>query len=114
MGQLIQQGYDQEVTNGKILREAYTYRKGEYDHDERMRLLDLSEMTNDDTLPWKRLTFRADDYQRTVMSGQIVLRSLFDPELQAYKAAHEVLHTRCRAYLAPEAGRPSRPTPLLA
>ena len=88
MGQLIQQGYDQEVTNGMILREAYTYRKGEYDHDERMRLLDLSETTNDDTLPWKRLTFRADDYQRTVMSGQIVLRSLFDPELQAYKAAH--------------------------
>jgi len=81
MGQLLQQGYDQQLQNGKILRKAYTFRKGDYDHDERMRLLDLS---MEDYLPWQspdQLYFRADDYQRTVMSGQVLLRGLLDPEL---------------------------------
>jgi hypothetical protein len=80
VGQLLQQGYEQELFNGRVLREAYTYRKGEFDHDERMRLLDVSLQ---DYLPWhpRYLYFRADDDQRTVMSGQVVLQSLFDKEL---------------------------------
>jgi hypothetical protein len=80
MGQLLQQGYDQQIKNGKLLRDAYTYKKGEYDHDERMRLLDIS---LEDYLPWEtnKLYFRADDDQRTIMSGQVLLRGLFDPEL---------------------------------
>jgi hypothetical protein len=80
MGQLLQQGYDQQIQNGKLIRDAYTYKKDNYDHDERMRLLDIS---LEDYLPWDRdkLYFRADDDQRTVMSGQVLLRGLFEPEL---------------------------------
>jgi len=80
MGQLLQQGYDQQIKNGKLLREAYTYRKGDYNHDARMRLLDVS---LEEYVPWHPdiLYFRADDDQRTVMSGQVLLRGLFDPEL---------------------------------
>jgi hypothetical protein len=80
MGQLLYQGYDQQVHNGKILRDAYTFRKGEYDKDERMRLIDLSLQ---DYIPWHadQLHFRADDDQRTVMSGSVLLRSLFETEL---------------------------------
>jgi hypothetical protein len=91
MGQLIQQGYEQQIQNGKILREAYAYKEGEYDHDERMRLLNTNMYNNIDPLPWQnpqQLYFRADDYQRTIMSGQILLRSLFDPELQSYRETH--------------------------
>jgi len=90
MGQLIQQGYEQQIRNGQILRDAYAYRKGEYDHDERMRLLNIR-MGENDPVPWQhpsQLYFRADDYQRTVMSGQILLRSLFDPELAAHRRDH--------------------------
>ena len=95
MGQLIQQGYGQQIQNGKILRDAYAYKEGEYEHDERMRLLNINMDSNSDKkhpfLPWQnpqQLYFRADDYQRTIMSGQILLRSLFDPELQSYQETH--------------------------
>jgi len=84
MGQLIQQGYGQQIQNGNILREAYTYREGEYDHDERMRLLNIN-IKDSDPFPWHhQLYFRADDYQRTVMSGQVLLRGMFDKELRSY------------------------------
>jgi len=100
MGQLLRQGYDQQMANGNILREAYAYRAGEYDHDERMRLLDLSGSggkqsvdeiqieIDDELLPWhpKNLYFRADDYQRTVMSGQILLKGLFGTEMAAVRS----------------------------
>jgi hypothetical protein len=84
VGQLLQRGHAQQITNGKILRDAYTYRKGEVDHDERMRLLDLSLQ---DYLPWNsdQLHFRADDDQRTVMSGHTLLRGLFDQELTKHR-----------------------------
>lgn len=88
MGQLIQQGYYQQIANGKIIRDAYAYVEGEYDHDERMRLLNLKMTQPEGPLPWQhpqQLYFRADDYQRTVMSGQVLIRSLFDPEMQAFQ-----------------------------
>jgi len=91
MGQLLQQGYEQQIQNGKILREAYAYKEGEYEHDQRMRLLNMNVNENHDInslLQYPGLYFRADDYQRTVMSGQILLRSLFDPELAAYTKEH--------------------------
>jgi len=84
MGQLLQHGYDQQIQNGRIIRDAYTYMKGEYDNDERMRLLDISLQ---DYVPWhpNKLYYRSDDDQRTVMSGQVLLRGLFDPELSLIK-----------------------------
>jgi hypothetical protein len=80
LGQLVYQGYDQQLKNGKILRDTYAFRKGELDKDERMRLIDLSLQ---DYIPWHsdHLHFRADDDQRTVMSGSVLLRSLFETEL---------------------------------
>ncbi|KAG7369191.1 histidine phosphatase superfamily branch 2 protein [Nitzschia inconspicua] len=89
MGQLLYQGYEQQLQNGKILREAYGYHKGEFTHDERMRLIDLSLQ---DYVPWHHdhLHFRADDDQRTVMSGQVLLRSLFQAELvQVYQTTNQ-------------------------
>ena len=85
---MLLQGYEQQIQNGKILREAYGYRENDYSHDERMRLFDLtsvnsfSENYRKGKLPWDKnhLYFRADDDQRTVMSGQVLLRGLFDRE----------------------------------
>lgn len=91
MGQLLQQGYEQQIQNGKILREAYAYKEGEFEHDQRMRLLNININEDHDInslLQYPGLYFRADDYQRTVMSGQVLLRSLFGPELAAYTEAH--------------------------
>ena len=85
MGQLLQQGYDQQIVNGQILREAYAYKEGEMEHDQRMRLLNTKVDDVQSLLTFPNLYFRADDYQRTVMSGQILLKSLFDPELTSYR-----------------------------
>lgn len=108
-GQMILQGYEQQIQNGRILRHAYGYYEGDFEHDERMRLLDLTyhykyfmeEQTS--ALPWDKqhLYFRADDDQRTIMSGQVLLRGLFD-ELVMDKFyddgtyPHVVVHTADR------------------
>lgn len=86
VGQLLPRGYGQQLFNGNVLREAYTYRRGEYSHDERMRLLDVT--VQDDGRPWHpdHLYFRADDDQRTVMSGHVLLRGLFGDELDHQEA----------------------------
>jgi hypothetical protein len=89
VGQMLLQGYEQQIENGKILRQAYGYLENDYSHDERMRLFDLtyddstSGNVNQRKLPWDKshLYFRADDDQRTVMSGQVLLRGLFDKEV---------------------------------
>jgi hypothetical protein len=96
LGQLLLQGYDQLLINGQFLRNAYLYESGTYNHDVRMRLFDLSSSrssssskTSDVTAattmdPWDapNLYLRADDEQRTMMSGQLLIRGLFGPELQ--------------------------------
>ena len=82
-GQLLLRGYEQEIRNGRILRDAYSYLSDDpYEHDERMRLIDLS---SDSFTPWDphHLRLRADDDQRTLMSGQVLLRGLFDEEVMS-------------------------------
>ena len=102
MGQLLARGYEQELSNGKHLRQAYFY-DGDNTADEhaaadpRMRLWDLTK-ENSSVLPHDpsiigdptkaifqepNLKYRADDEQRTLMSGQVLLRGLFGPELAA-------------------------------
>ena len=81
-GQLLLQGYDQHVVNGQILREAYAFDSAnKYNHDIRMRLLDT---TAQDNKPWDepQVYLRADDEERTLLSGQILLRSLFESEIE--------------------------------
>ncbi|KAL7543311.1 hypothetical protein ACHAXR_012620 [Thalassiosira sp. AJA248-18] len=104
LGQLLMRGYDQELRNGLHLRQAYFY-DGDKTSDEhaasdgRMRLFDLSKddghqgggrkasttpVIGDPTkevYQEPNLRYRADDEQRTLMSGQILLRGLFEPEL---------------------------------
>jgi hypothetical protein len=81
--QLLLQGYEQQLTNGQHLRNAYLYQGGTYSHDERMRLFDTSQKTAQ-LDPWDEhnLYLRSDDDQRTLMSGQVLLRGLFQPELE--------------------------------
>lgn len=113
MGQLLLQGYHQELENGKMLRQTYGFNaqdapagrrldddnnsvaenndagggdvEDHSDDDGRMKLLDLS---LDRYLPWrpKYLHWRSDDDQRTVMSGQTLLRGLFEQELIRHRA----------------------------
>ena len=104
LGQLLKRGYNQELANGLHIRQAYFY-DGDQTADEhaasdsRMRLWDLTEKqegggrktANAPVIgdPTKKiyqepnLRYRADDEQRTLMSGQVLLRGLFEPELQS-------------------------------
>ena len=61
VGQLIDQGYSQEIANGKFLREAYATPNAT------VRYLPMTH---------KDIYFRVDDEPRTVMSGQLVIRGL--------------------------------------
>jgi hypothetical protein len=86
-GQLLLRGYDQELANGQHLRNAYAFYGQQGDDqgaaaDKRMRLFDLTDMNPKDGLPYAEpnLRFRADDDQRTLMSGQVLLRGLFGEE----------------------------------
>ncbi len=125
VGQLLHRGYDQELQNGKHLRQAYFYdgNKTANEHaasDYRMRLWDLT--INDDENggnsntsnnhnksssegarigdPTKsiyqepNLRYRADDEQRTLMSGQILIRGLFEQELLAAEKDDETVVIR--------------------
>lgn len=103
LGQLLLRGYDQELRNGLHLRQAYFY-DGDNTADEhaasdsRMRLWDLTK-DNESNIAGRKesspaigdpskqiyqepnLQYRADDEQRTLMSGQVLLRGLFEKEL---------------------------------
>jgi Histidine phosphatase superfamily (branch 2) len=91
LGQLLLQGYEQQITNGHHLRNAYVYDGSVVQsHDERMRLIDISstastKSSSPDKL-WheSNVYYRSDDDQRTLMSGQVLLRGLFGPEIQKY------------------------------
>lgn len=84
LGQLLLQGYEQEYTNGLFLRDAYVYDESAYDHDTRMRLLDISSRKTKPTNVWDGVYYRVDDESRTLLSGQVLLRGLFGPELDKY------------------------------
>jgi hypothetical protein len=83
VGQLLLKGYEQQLQNGIMLREAYTYTYDRMDHDERMRLIELSSHEYSAWDP-NHLRYRADYDQRTIMSGQVLIRGLFDTEVQVY------------------------------
>jgi Histidine phosphatase superfamily (branch 2) len=87
LGQLLLQGYEQEFKNGQFLRDAYVYDESAYNHDPRMRLLDISRSRK--TNVWEDIYYRVDDESRTLLSGQVVLRGLFGPELESYFGAHQ-------------------------
>eukprot|EP00547_Thalassionema_nitzschioides_P006642 CAMPEP_0194217684 /NCGR_PEP_ID=MMETSP0156-20130528/21979_1 /TAXON_ID=33649 /ORGANISM="Thalassionema nitzschioides, Strain L26-B" /LENGTH=583 /DNA_ID=CAMNT_0038946799 /DNA_START=48 /DNA_END=1799 /DNA_ORIENTATION=- len=77
-GQLLLRGYDQELVNGQYLRNAYVFDGSNMEHDITMRLLDLKA----DIRPYDEptLRYRSDDDQRTLMSGQVLLRGMFGTE----------------------------------
>ena len=89
VAQLLQRGYDQEYTNGDILRKAYIWDDNNNLIDSRLLLFNLSTENNDHWFvpdengfvhhPWDEpFTFyRSDDDPRTIMSGQVLLRGLF-------------------------------------
>lgn len=79
VGQLLDQGYDQELRNGQFLRDAYLYDATSFTHDTRMRLLDLGKPN-----PWNEVSLRSDDEARTLLSGQLVLNGMLEPELRQY------------------------------
>jgi hypothetical protein len=88
LGQLLLQGYEQEYTNGQILRDAYVYDETAYNHDARMRLLDVSSKKVKGVNVWDDIYYRVDDESRTLLSGQVVLRGLFGTELDTYFEAN--------------------------
>ena len=100
LGQLILRGYDQSYTNGQILKAAYINDPDSSDYtnggvgpsakEENFILLDLDE-TKDGTLVEgerayqdPKLYFRSDDDQRTLMTGQVVIRGMFDELLERH------------------------------
>ena len=101
-GQLLQQGYDQQVQNGHFLRHAYigtnTDDHGtttpEHEHeqpDPRLQLWTASALFQNTSSRYfldRYVRYRSDDDQRTLASGQIVLATMFAPELQVYAQHH--------------------------
>jgi len=68
MGQLTDQGYVQQVLNGRFLRDAYIG-KGS------TKLFDSADL---DQLPKQRIYLRGDTIQRTLQSGQTLVNSMFN------------------------------------
>ena len=69
-GQLLAKGYDQEQENGRILAKQYLNQT-----DSAFNLFDTNLWAN---INPEELFLRSDDEQRTLMSGQTVLSTLFD------------------------------------
>lgn len=67
-GQLISDGYEQEISNGEFLRQAYL--------ESELALFNTSVWTeiNTDEL----IYLRSDDEQRTLMSGQLLVHGMFN------------------------------------
>ena len=80
LGQLLLRGYEQELANGRFIRAAYAYDENKFDHDQRMRLLNIA----DNRHVWNDVYYRVDDEARTLMSGQVVLRGLMGKEMDAF------------------------------
>ena len=71
LGQLIGPGYHQELANGLILRSAYLGKNT----SEEMRLFESTAYPSNGD---KSIFYRSDDIQRTLMSGEMLISSLFD------------------------------------
>ena len=77
-GQLMLRGYVQELHNGRMLRKTYTKEKNDDNAPaENMMLFDLNQDSEYRPYEEPSLYYRSDDDQRTIMSGQILLRGLF-------------------------------------
>lgn len=97
-GQLIQQGYDQQISNGNHLRDAYVYDGSDKSQrDPRLQLFVTSSLNinkndegNVEDYPFLdgKLRYRSDDEERTIASGQVLLSKMFGPELLLYHRAH--------------------------
>lgn len=82
LGQLLLQGYEQQVTNGKILRKAYLSESGTQSSDVSLQLFQVGASDIDE--PWaddRQLYIRSDDSQTTLVSAQLIMRGLFEKEL---------------------------------
>lgn len=71
LGQLIGPGYHQELANGLILRSAYLGKGAK----KSMRLFKSTTLPHDIK---ETLFYRSDDGQRTLMSGEMLISSLFE------------------------------------
>eukprot|EP00591_Stephanopyxis_turris_P006030 CAMPEP_0195520266 /NCGR_PEP_ID=MMETSP0794_2-20130614/16500_1 /TAXON_ID=515487 /ORGANISM="Stephanopyxis turris, Strain CCMP 815" /LENGTH=578 /DNA_ID=CAMNT_0040649589 /DNA_START=73 /DNA_END=1809 /DNA_ORIENTATION=- len=95
LGQLIAQGYDMEQTNGRHLREAYidnTNSQGQQQQQHHnMQLFPTAEY---ESLDDKSTYFRGDDEQRTLMSGQVLIKSIFDVQTDTTMKIHTVDYER--------------------
>lgn len=69
-GQLMREGYLQELANGNALNAAYLAQ-----NDPNLNIFDTDVYTDLDA---EKMYFRSDDEQRTVMSGQAMLSTFFD------------------------------------
>lgn len=69
-GQLLKEGYEQEAANGKILKNAYL--------DNPNPKFNMFESDLWHSINTEQIYFRSDDEQRTLMSGQILVSSLFN------------------------------------
>lgn len=69
------------MANGRHLRDTYVYDGTEEDvsasRDERMRLFDLTRQPERRLYEPPNLYYRADDGQRTLMTGQVLNRGMF-------------------------------------
>ena len=129
MGQLLLRGYEQELHNGQMLRRTYVKENeqtnnsnsannanidNDYNHSnsgsskDAMVLFDLTDETyaQSGNRPYEEphLYYRADDDQRTLMSGQVLLRGLFgdlllehSEQLGVHSDPTIVLHTADRS-----------------
>lgn len=89
IGQLLLRGYVQELHNGEMFRSAYVKDENDTNIDESMVLFDINTTAMEER-PYEppHLYYRADDDQRTLMSGQVFLRGLFGDLL--HKHAEEL------------------------
>ena len=92
-GQLLLRGYAQEFTNGQLLQSTYFNSS-----DPRLRLWNDTDSIADKENIYQppHFYYRADDDQRTLMSGQVLIRSLFHKLLPPDHDPTIVLHTADR------------------
>ncbi|GMI38051.1 hypothetical protein TeGR_g4455, partial [Tetraparma gracilis] len=95
LGQLIEQGVEQETRNGEQLRAAYVCGDVEYDADDSRCLFRDSDAFlagegGGGGIDRTEVYFRGDDQQRTLMSGQILTEALF-PTTEELSGSENVL-----------------------
>jgi hypothetical protein len=88
IGQLLLQGYEQQVKNGEILREAYLSEYGTEAMESPLQLFQVGGPESQE--PWsddRQLYLRSADSQATLVSGELVMRGLFEKELIQWRKA---------------------------